>query len=68
MDRKYPLAGEAFFREMMRSEEERKQRLATNRGWGGASDSSNVVSFQDYRRRQTERERLRGFVPPKTSA
>jgi hypothetical protein len=59
MDRKYPLAGEAFFREMMRPDEERRQRLAAgNRSGdigGGISHPSNVVSLQDYRRRQAER-------------
>jgi propanediol dehydratase small subunit len=42
----YTLAGEEFFREMMRPEEERRQRLAAI-----SDDLSNVVSFQDYKRR-----------------
>jgi|HubBroStandDraft_2_1064218.scaffolds.fasta_scaffold1029488_1 hypothetical protein len=53
MDR-YPLAGEEFFREMMRPEEERRQSLADRSIGGGVSNPSNVVSLQEYKQRQTE--------------
>lgn len=58
MDRKYPLAGEAFFREIMRPEEERRQRAALgNRSSDidGGSHPPNVVSFREYKQRQVER-------------
>ena len=67
MDKMYTLVGEDFFREMMRSKDERRRRLAGGNQWGGAGGGGNVVSLQDYRRRQTERV-ITPFVPPKSSA
>ena len=64
MGKGYTLAGEAFFREMMRPEEERRRHLTDNGdGIGGAS---NVVSLQDYRRQHAERRPYR-VVPLKPS-
>jgi transposase len=59
MSREYTLAGEAFFREMMRPEGERRQHpgVMDNRlgDIGVGSHPSNVVSLRDYRQRQAER-------------
>ena len=70
MSKEYTLAGEAFFRRMMRLEEERRQRFVGGNRWGGVSDGShpsNIISLQDYRRQQTERTTT-PLVPPKPSA
>ena len=63
MDKKHTLVGEAYFREMLRPEEEQRQRLNP---YGGIGDASNVVSLQDYRQRQAERRPYR-VVPLKPS-
>jgi hypothetical protein len=58
MGKGYTLAGEAFFREMMRPEEERRQRAVSgNRSSdiGGGSYPPNVVSFREYKQRQAGR-------------
>jgi hypothetical protein len=57
MNKMHTLAGEEFFRDMMRLEDERKRLLAGSK-WSVASSvrSSNVVSLEDYRRRHSPRE------------
>jgi hypothetical protein len=71
MGKDYTLAGEDFFREMMRAEEERRRHLADNGDGiggigGGSHHPSNVVSLQDYRRQHAERRPYR-VVPLKPS-
>jgi hypothetical protein len=52
MDRRYPLAGEESFRDMVQYQAERR-RLSGDR-WNGTSGSlpSNVVSMNDYRQQR----------------
>ncbi len=68
MDKRYTLAGEDFFRGMMRPEDQRRQRSAGRALWsagdGGARDS-NIVSLDRYRQ---ERRAQKSANKPTTPA
>jgi hypothetical protein len=70
MDKRYTLAGEDSFREMVRYQEERRRHSGVGSQWSGTtggSHPSNVVSMQGYRQQRVVTKRPPYSVPLKPS-